>query len=409
MRIGRFADSNKITIDTIRHYIDIGLIVPEKKNGQYYFEERCESDLKEILDLKSLGFTLSEIKIILNYRRFGKLTPYKQVQYYNDIFYSKAESLDTQINELIKVRGNLKKKIEQLFQDTEIERSTIGIDIGSLSRLKCLKCKGSLILAKGDIDNNQITYGTLRCSCGESYHVESGILKVDNTVENSIKSLEYNYTAEYISEYINETDVEYLESLYKGLDWGSKRLSSTTLENKVILELGSGTGFFLRNIYEQLPESCLYIAVDNNMQKHKFLKEALEKSGIKKNILFICSDFLEIPIDEKSIDILLDMSGTSNYSFEHEEFLLKLTDRYIKDSSYLLGSYILFKNFHVNTLIKELYRGNFTLEKVKRDIGDLKYACIDERKSGYLDRGGKYESYFIEGEKIYSYMFYGKR
>ena len=41
MRIGKFAESNKISIDTIRHYMEFGLIIPEKKGSHYHFDGRA--------------------------------------------------------------------------------------------------------------------------------------------------------------------------------------------------------------------------------------------------------------------------------------------------------------------------------------------------------------------------------
>ena len=36
MKIGKFGELNNISIDTIRHYMDLGLIIPEKKGGHYF-------------------------------------------------------------------------------------------------------------------------------------------------------------------------------------------------------------------------------------------------------------------------------------------------------------------------------------------------------------------------------------
>jgi len=118
---------------------------------------------------------------------------------------------------------------------------------------------------------------------------------------------------------------------------------------------------------------------------------------------------LDIPIKDKSIDMLLDYTGTSNYSFENEEFLLGLVDRLVKDDAFLLGGYILFAKFSVNSWMNHKYRKNFILENVKEEIKNLKYRLIDERVSGVLNKGGKFENYFSEDEKVYSYGFYGKR
>lgn len=104
---------------------------------------------------------------------------------------------------------------------------------------------------------------------------------------------------------------------------GEKKLMQLDLNEKILLDLGSGIGFFLRNIYEELPEECLYIAVDRDLNKLLLLKDVIERRNVKRNIVFICADFLNIPIQSSSIDIVIDQSGTSNYSFEHEEFLLR--------------------------------------------------------------------------------------
>lgn len=59
MRIGEFAKKNDITIDSVRHYIDLGLIIPIKKAGQYDFDLRCEKDIKEIKKFKEMRFSLN--------------------------------------------------------------------------------------------------------------------------------------------------------------------------------------------------------------------------------------------------------------------------------------------------------------------------------------------------------------
>ncbi|MNI71371.1 hypothetical protein D3C73_1272410 [compost metagenome] len=162
-----------------------------------------------------------------------------------------------------------------------------------------------------------------------------------------------------------------------------------------MLELGSGLGFFLRRMYEHIPSTSIYIAVDHDINRHRFLKSALEKAEEKKNIVFICSDFLNLPIKSKKIDILFDISGSSNYGFEHENFLLNSLDRYIKEKSELIGSYIIFKNFNKSF--------------IKDRINSLGYKKSNEIVSDLVDEGGIYEPYFQEGEKVYFYIFHGKR
>lgn len=117
----------------------------------------------------------------------------------------------------------------------------------------------------------------------------------------------------YIADYIKFTDTSYLEGIYKNIEWMKKRLDFQNLEGKVILELGTGVGFSLRNIYDLLPDDTVYLAVDYDINRHKFLKSMLETSTLKKKIIFLCCDFLSMPIGEKLVDIVFDFSGSSNF------------------------------------------------------------------------------------------------
>lgn len=405
MKIGKFGELNNISIDTIRHYMDLGLIIPEKKGGHYFFDEYCQTDLKLILHYKELGFSLNEIKELFFYKNLAKSMNYEKDTFYQSLFKMKYDKMKQEIELLKKKRDKLKEVLHDLLLTSETSNSIIGIDLSVLHLLTCSRCSKKLILQDGIITNNQITEGKLICNCGEEYSITSGII----TAGKSFKANERTSLEDTISDYIHETDNAYLENMLKEGEWAKKKLIHLDLNNKLILDIGSGLGFFLRNIYEDLPEDCLYIAVDRDLNKLIFLKDVLARRNPKRNILFICADFLNIPIQNRSVDIVIDHSGTSNYSFEHENFLLQELNPLFKTDCYLLSLFILFKNFSSNSQIQDNFRANFILSKVTKELQYLQFQSIDESISNYLKRGGKYEDFFVQGEEIYTYSFFGKR
>ncbi|MBE7134178.1 MerR family transcriptional regulator [Bacillus paranthracis] len=405
MKIGKFGEVNNLSIDTIRHYMDLSLIIPEKKGGHYFFDEYCQTDLELIIHYKDLGFSLNEIKELFFYKNLAKSMNYEKDIFYQSLFKLKYDKMEQEIELLEKKRDKLKGVLHDLLLTNETSNTIIGIDLSILHLLTCSKCRQKLILQDGIINNNQITEGKLICNCGEEYIITSGII----TAGKSFKANERTSLEDTISDYIHETDNAYLENMLKEGEWAKKKLIHLDLNNKLILDIGSGLGFFLRSIYEELPEDCLYIAVDRDFNKLLFLKDVLARKNPRRNILFICADFLNIPIQNRSVDIVIDHSGTSNYSFEHADFLLHELNPLFKSNCYLLSLFILFENFSLNSQITNNFRANFSLSKIKKEIQNLQFQSIDESTSNYLKRGGKYEDFFVQGEEIYTYSFFGKR
>ena len=314
MKIGEFSTINKISIETVRHYIDLGLIIPYKNGAQYEFNEKCQKELENILELKSLGFTLNEIKSIFVYETLGKLSVTEK----NNIFTLKQKEINKKINELVEIDNKLIKQIKNI-NEIEVKRNfNLGIDIKNLNLLSCIVCGGDLYLEEGNIKDNYILDGKLKCSCGKGYSVKSGILIVDEYLDKSSNEIYNNI----IEDYIKETDENYILNVRKGLDWTCNKLCQINFSDKVILEIGTGLGFLLRNLYNDL---------DNSIEKHIYLKSLIERSDLKKNIMFICTDFKYIPIKAKSIDLFLDYGGSSNYWFEQNDFSIKDILKYLKE------------------------------------------------------------------------------
>ena len=73
MRVQQLARQEQVNANTIRHYVRIGLLTPQKAdNGYHNFSLEDQKRLRFILQARDLGFTLDDIQEILRLAGKGK-------------------------------------------------------------------------------------------------------------------------------------------------------------------------------------------------------------------------------------------------------------------------------------------------------------------------------------------------
>lgn len=80
-KIGMFANMNRVTIKTLRYYDEQNLIKPvyvDEKNGYRYYEASQIADLHRILALRGMGFSIEDIRRIINGEEEKKLLQEKK-------------------------------------------------------------------------------------------------------------------------------------------------------------------------------------------------------------------------------------------------------------------------------------------------------------------------------------------
>lgn len=406
MKIGQFSKLFEISTDTVRYYVELGLIIPQKKGGQYDYDQTCEIIMNQILTYKKLGFKLSEIKDLIAYEQVGKLLNYKKTTNYQNIINRRYSQV---LNEYKKLENTLKElsKIKDNVIVEEKNSIVIGLPFWGLDYLFCSKCNSKYSLAEGRIEQNQIMEGRLECSCHNDLTIEDGI--ICSKSRNTKNPITFENAQYILDHYVEKTNAKYIEKIRHSLDWTSKHAPLTKFSGQTIVELGSGLGFYLRNNLDSLPEDSVYIAIDNEYNRHLKLKTVLQEVACKKKILFICCDFLDMPLSKHSIDVLIDYTGTTNYSFDHMEFLLDQIDDYTHENTILTGSYIVFDKFQFQSKIKPHVRDNFKQEHIKKRLTRLGYQVENDILFSSVSEGGIFEDFFVEGEKVSTYLFYGKK
>ncbi len=103
--IGKLAELTTVNIETIRFYQREGLLKEpiKKANGYRYYDEEYISKITFIKKVKELGFSLKEIKELLEINRKPRVT----CELVKEKVARKILEIDEKINDLKKVRQSL--------------------------------------------------------------------------------------------------------------------------------------------------------------------------------------------------------------------------------------------------------------------------------------------------------------
>jgi Predicted transcriptional regulators len=119
IKIGDFSRLNQVTIKTLRYYEEIGLMIPAEVDdwtGYRYYNVAQMKKMEKIRNLKRLGFSLEEIKdIIENQNASPSLEMIEQ----------KLSSCQNEIKELIKRRQELKTIQKSIKEKGKMENYQI--------------------------------------------------------------------------------------------------------------------------------------------------------------------------------------------------------------------------------------------------------------------------------------------
>lgn len=115
MKISKFIDAVCTTKDTVRHYEELGILNPirKEKNARDYSEKDIE-DFNVIKELQNLGFTLKDIQIIFQIKRETKCNSDELISTVLSILIARKKSFEEGLIELQEKMQNLEELITQI-------------------------------------------------------------------------------------------------------------------------------------------------------------------------------------------------------------------------------------------------------------------------------------------------------
>ena len=397
MKIGEFSKKHNVTHDTVRHYIDIGLLIPRKDGHHYRFGQVHDEDIDKIIELKKLDFSLMEIQKILNLNRIAGKSSKEYKNYYVSALKEKKKYVVACQKRYEAIELILNKKIEDILSDEGKNENKLGIRMDSLDILYCPKCSESLNISDGNIENNMIIKGNVLCNCGYRAYIEDGIYIGNNCGGNIGNKKEIPSKVDFME----GSSTEFINIFYDGMSELRKTIKENANKTKYILELENCSGTFLMQYIEKIDPESTYIIVNNDKTRLERLKNNLELNSQHGRFIFICEEFTCLPIKEDSIDLMIDHWMTKDYAFEKKGFLLEGLSKLLKSGGLLVGVYPYVTNKDTDAYIEELKeKGYFNPKFISKKLEALGFKEELNRKIGPIIEKSPYNEE-IKDRKLY--------
>lgn len=290
MKIGEFSKKHHVTVDTVRHYINEGLLTPLRENTQYNFSEIDDKVMESILLLKGMNFKLEEMKAYLLFQTMYTNNTFSYLGSFRKEFEDKLEENKKEIQRLIKMNELIEKQIGGHRE----ENFSRGVSLRVLPDLVCPDCSENLELETSEILHNEVMEGKLTCpKCGKTYYIRYGFMSdiPIGEVENR------DGIAEMVNQYLEQNDEQYILKIREMF----QEMAQITNENisgaKNVLIVGESCGFLNSLILRMLPKDAhLFVCTGENISM-----KALQEDIFPKDVVFFSGNIgnapFKVPMD----------------------------------------------------------------------------------------------------------------
>lgn len=400
MKISGFAEKFKVNVSTVRHYVNSGLLIPERKNGQYFFDKECENDMKNILRYKDYHFTLEEIQLLFFMEKASRFQDEVVMEVCAEILKNKHQELIKERNELEANIKSLEDDIAQMPEFRIVEDIKWGVPFSFIPNLYCPKCQVPLELDSARLSNNYLYSGDLRCDCGYKARIEDGvIISGEKRLDTPFKAFD---NIESIMSLKEEFSHNYRGLMAKTYLYMRDNIYNEGEVPKIILA-GPFTYNFLLEHMGKLGSNNSFVIIDPSIKRINKLKKIFSET--EYDIVYFAGNTTDLPIRHSSLDIYIDDWSTSNTLFTFGEFHIEQIAPYLKKKAVVTGIFTGYQNAPVGLKNFKIDNPLFTPEKMKFDHLEYNWNknnihITDKRSFGFSNNTDKHFPRGIIGETI---------
>ena len=337
MKIGEFSEHFNLPIETVRYYINKGLLIPHVKNARYTFALKDIEDMELIIRLKTFRFSLHDIHRIISLKRLSNLDNSDELNDYLSIMNSQKNILETEKEKFESALSLLGEEIYQISsrKNTGSGKNS-GVALEFLNYLSCPVCKNSLSLENCSIENQEIYSGILKCKCGYHALIQDGIL-----IGQTVDSERYD-GADTDRNCYRMMSPELISNVQKAYIDISEKLKDIPTDGKVILEDFVNNYCFCYNNLSDLNPNALYIISDQYMEVVRLYKDLIDKLSLPHRILFISASSHLLPLKEQCVHVYIDFDSANEYAIFNNGYASDAVKKYFSAAAIILGAFFSF-------------------------------------------------------------------
>ena len=333
LRIGEFSAKFSLEVDTVRYYVNKGLLIPACKNDRYLFSQKDEEDLQHLLDLKKMRFSLADIHRILSLERLSHLGSPEELEDYIRIFQQQLAAMEEEERALKEVQKSLLTEIESAAEKRREETSRIsGVPLRAISLFACPRCRKKLALSDAAILDEQIMSGSMSCVCGYRAEIRNGIIigEQGEVSEYDGPDLERNC--------YRRMSPDLITLLQRDYQWLLGRMEELPQGNKVVLEDFVNDYCFCHANMEKLSPDHLYIITDKFPEIVRMYKNLIDRKNLPHQVVYIAAASHLLPLKEQCVDLYMDFSS-NEYAIFNEGYALDPLKTHFHKDTCAMGSF----------------------------------------------------------------------
>ncbi|KEQ27608.1 MerR family transcriptional regulator [Paenibacillus tyrfis] len=410
MKIGAFAKRFDVSVDTVRYYIELGLLLPDKKaSAQYEFTPSCVDDMVLINEMKQYHFTLQEIRQMLLFKRITDFTVVEDARcHYLRLLNEKKLQLKRDKEQLENALRQIENKLRALQDEPEVGAQT-GVPYSFLPLLYCPSCQIPLQIRNAHLQGKYMLSGQLYCRCSYRAEIRDGILLTADK-ENARSAYTYGNDHERF-ELLSSAFIRLTE---KGSLWMAGRLmSEPPAKHRLIVEANADVYTILPKYIPSLPPETMYVFCGTSREMLSRLKERLTQSHADLQALYLESGDWQLPLAPATVDLIVDSFSFNDFSLDNRLFPLLPILPYLKPDARVLGNYLFYQPpaaslSQIRHLFPQAHERTYYPDYLDENFSRIGMELSERELLGTMSDPGSYLRYHVPNEKLHLLAYLAK-